>query len=242
MQRLTKHELQTLRSLHHKEGRTSLNWFLVEGQKCVDEALQTKTLTIHRILSTESIASKYHTEDLPVTRVAPSEMERISTLKTPTNVLAVCEIPPQKKPVGRRILCLDGIQDPGNLGSILRIADWFGIPEIVISNGSADCFNPKVIQASMGSIFRVAVFYTSLSEYLGQVALPVYGAMMEGHTLEKLPAASDGVLIIGSEGSGISDEVLPYLTERITIPRFGKAESLNAAIACGILCAKWCGI
>jgi TrmH family RNA methyltransferase len=124
----------------------------------------------------------------------------------------------------------------------LRIVDWFGIPEVLLSKGSVDCFNPKTVQASMGSIFRIAIHYTELEVFLKQTNLPIYGAVLEGASIQDLVWPPEGILVIGSESTGISPSVMPLLHNRITIPRFGNAESLNAAIACGILCAKWSGI
>jgi TrmH family RNA methyltransferase len=138
-----------------------------------------------------------------------------------------------------RLICLDNIQDPGNLGTIIRIADWFGIQDIVASEQTVDCFNSKTIQASMGSIFRVSVSYTNLSEFLKTSTLPIYGAMMDGTTIQELTMETDSILVIGNEANGMSPDLIPYLTQHISIPRFGGAESLNAAVACGILVAKW---
>ena len=242
MQRLTKNQLHELKSLHHKKGREEQGRYLVEGNKMVEEALDSSFVEIDCVLHTESFDASTISSTIPLFHVSPAEMRRISTLKSPQEVIAVCRIPAFNSPKGNRILCLDGIQDPGNLGSILRIVDWFGIPEVLLSKGSVDCFNPKTVQASMGSIFRIAIHYTELEVFLKQTNLPIYGAVLEGASIQDLVWPPEGILVIGSESTGISPSVMPLLHNRITIPRFGNAESLNAAIACGILCAKWSGI
>jgi TrmH family RNA methyltransferase len=167
-------------------------------------------------------------------------MQRISTLKNHNGILAILRIPKNNEfETNGRVICLDNIQDPGNLGTIIRIADWFGIEHIIASNQTADCYNPKTIQATMGSIFRVSITYKNLSEFLQEIKTPIYGAVMDGTSIQEVTMEAEGVLVIGNEGKGISDEVMPYLSHRISIPRIGGAESLNAGVACGILAAKW---
>ncbi len=242
MQRLTKNELHDLKSLHHKKGREEQGRYLIEGKKIVEEALNSALAEIDCLLHTASFDTSIIPDTINSFHVSPTEMQRISTLKSPQEVVAVCKIPHSNPPNGKRILCLDGIQDPGNLGSILRIADWFGIPEVLLSKGSVDCYNPKTVQASMGSIFRTAIHYTDLEVFLQHTQLPVFGAVLEGTSIQDMDWQQEGILVIGSESTGISSSIIPLIRERITIPRFGNAESLNAAIACGILCAKWSGI
>jgi len=242
MQRLTKNELHDLISLHHKKGREEQGRYLIEGKKIVEEALNTALIEIDCVLHTASFDASIIPDSINSFHVSPAEMQRISTLKSPQEVVAVCKIPHSNPPTGKRILCLDGIQDPGNLGSIVRIADWFGIPEVLLSKGSVDCYNPKTVQASMGSIFRTTIHYTDLDVFLQHTQLPVFGAVLEGTSIQAINWQQEGILVIGSESTGISPSIMPLIRERITIPRFGNAESLNAAIACGILCAKWSGI
>lgn len=242
MQRLTKNQLHDLKSLHQKKGREEQGRYLIEGKKIVEEALDSRLVEMDCVVHTASFDASIIPDSIHSFHVSPAEMQRISTLRSPQEVLAVCRIPAFNSPKGNRILCLDGIQDPGNLGSILRIADWFGIPEVLLSKGSVDCFNPKTVQASMGSIFRIAIHYTELEVFLKHTQLPVFGAVLEGRSIQDVDWHHEGILVIGSESTGISPSIMPLLRERITIPRFGNAESLNAAIACGILCAKWSGI
>jgi TrmH family RNA methyltransferase len=242
MQRVTKNELKSLKLLHSKKGRETEGLFLVEGPKMVKEALENREICIEKLLFSAPLEFGPIPTHLPQFHVSPSEMERISTMKTPPSAVAVCRIPSFKTPSGPRILCLDGIQDPGNLGSIIRIADWFGISGIVLSHECADAYNPKTVKSTMGSIFRVSLWYTALEEYLKTTTLPIYGAQLDGQSITNNFIPKDAILLIGSEGNGISKELLPYIHHAISIPRFGHAESLNAAIACGILCAKWNGI
>lgn len=242
MQRLTKNQLHDLKSLHQKKGREEQGRYLIEGKKIVEEALNSTFVEMDCVVHTASFDASIIPDSINSFHVSPAEMQRISTLRSPQEVVAVCRIPAFNSPKGNRILCLDGIQDPGNLGSILRIADWFGIPEVLLSKGSVDCFNPKTVQASMGSIFRIAIHYTELEVFLKHTQLPVFGAVLEGRSIQDVDWHHEGILVIGSESTGISPSIMPLLRERITIPRFGNAESLNAAIACGILCAKWSGI
>ena len=242
MQRLTKNQLHELRLLHDKKGREEQGRYLIEGKKIVEEALNTALVELDCLIHTASFDASIIPDSINSFHVSPTEMQRISALRSPQEVIAVCRIPAFNSLKGNRILCLDGIQDPGNLGSILRIADWFGIPEVVLSKGSVDCYNPKTVQASMGSIFRTAIHYTDLEVFLKHTHLTVFGAVLEGTPIQDMDWQQEGILVIGSESAGISPSIMPLLHNRITIPRFGNAESLNAAIACGILCAKWSGI
>lgn len=242
MQRLTKNQLHELRLLHDKKGREEQGRYLIEGKKIVEEALNTALVELDCLIHTASFDASIIPDSINSFHVSPAEMQRISALRSPQEVIAVCRIPAFNSLKGNRILCLDGIQDPGNLGSILRIADWFGIPEVLLSKGSVDCYNPKTVQASMGSIFRTAIHYTDLEVFLKHTHLTVFGAVLEGTPIQDMDWQQEGILVIGSESTGISPSIMPLLHNRITIPRFGNAESLNAAIACGILCAKWSGI
>lgn len=166
----------------------------------------------------------------------------MSGLKTPQGVLALIQIPETKTPApvyfkGCYSLWLDGIQDPGNLGTIIRTADWFGIQSIICSEDTADVYNPKVVQASMGSIAHVSIYYAALPPLLSQLSMPVYGAFLNGESVYETNFGPEGALVLGNEGNGISSEVAVAITKRITIPRFGRAESLNVAISTGIFCS-----
>ena len=137
------------------------------------------------------------------------------------------------------ILMLDGIQDPGNLGTIIRTADWFGVREIICSKETVDCFNPKVIQSSMGSLFRIPIRYTLLSDVLAQTELPVYGALLDGKNMYEQSLNKKGIIVIGNEGKGISDALRPFISHPLFIPRYGEAESLNASIATAVILATF---
>jgi TrmH family RNA methyltransferase len=165
-------------------------------------------------------------------------LERISSLQTPNKVLAVVEQEsPHKEPVlnNQLTLVLDGIQDPGNLGTIIRIADWFSIKQIIASGDTVELYNPKVVQSTMGSITRVEVWHKDLEFFLQSVKQPVYGALLNGKNMHSEPPVTEGLLVIGNESKGISKELVPYISHPITIPRLGGAESLNAAVATGII-------
>jgi len=241
MEKLTSADIKWIRSMHDKSGRKESGCFIIEGDKMVKEAIQQERFELVLIVTSSNVLDErsFNTSCL-VKHSSPNEMQRISTLKNSTNILAVLRIPNHENPViKQRVICLDNIQDPGNLGTIIRIADWFGITSIIASNQTADCYNPKTIQATMGSIFRVSVSYVNLKEVLKDLNMPIYGAVMDGLSIQEIALEPEGVLVIGNEGKGISEEVLPYLSHRISIPRIGGAESLNAAVACGILVAKW---
>lgn len=174
----------------------------------------------------------------PVVRISESALDQISGLQTPNKVLAIAKqpamvfTPPEK---GQWILALDGIKDPGNMGTLIRIADWFGIHQIVASEDSVEVFNPKVIQSTMGSFARVNLAYTSLEAYFKEAALPILGALLNGNSIYSQPTLKEGILVIGNESNGISESLLSFITIPVSIPRVGGAESLNAAVAGGIL-------
>lgn len=178
----------------------------------------------------ESIAANF-------IRVEQFELEKISALQTPQQVLAVAALPQLYYKPGNWLLILDGIQDPGNLGTIIRTAHWFGIYQIICSPGCADAFSPKVVQASMGSIFKVSVIYQHLAVFLSGYQQPVYGALLNGKNSNDLKNAEPGAIIIGNEGKGIGQDIMPFITP-ITIPGKSDAESLNAAVAAGILMSQ----
>jgi TrmH family RNA methyltransferase len=172
-----------------------------------------------------------------------SDLEKISTLKTPQEVIGLVKIPiwPVLNYINLKqkfSLVLDGLQDPGNMGTIIRTADWFGIQDIICSEDTVDVYNPKVVQATMGSLSRVNVHYTDLAEMLPQAGLPIFGAMLNGENIYKTNFGKEGLLVMGNEGKGISPDIERLITSAVTIPRVGKAESLNVAIATAILCSE----
>lgn len=238
---ITKAEIQLVRSLADKRDRTATGLFVAEGEKLVAE-LCSSHLRVRRIYALDGI---FYGPD--VTNVSAKEMERLSLLKTPSNSLALIEIPhhnlqPERLP-GQLVLALDDIRNPGNMGTIIRLADWFGITDVVCSESSADCFNPKVVQATMGAILRVRVHYTDLPSFLGHAAalgMPVYGTFLDGEELDRAQLTPDGIILMGNEGHGVSAACMQHVTRKLFIPPYPAdrhgSESLNVAMATGIVC------
>lgn len=231
---LPKAEIARLRSLQEKKHREALGLFVVEGEKVVAELLAAKFPFV------EIYATDGWTGPAPATRISAAEMAKISHYPTPSAVLAVGKISRPALAPGAPdrglTLALDGIQDPGNVGTLLRIADWFAFDRVVLSPDCADLFSQKVINASMGSFARVAVFTAPLAGALAGCQAPVLGCDLQGDDVHALPPLRDAVVVIGSEGRGLSPAVAARVTRRVTIPKFGGAESLNAAVAAAIVC------
>jgi len=233
---LSKNELKYIQSLCQKKQRQSEGLFIAEGTKLVDELLQSP-YTIRKLYALEDWVKEHRTA-VAVTTVTEIELEKISGLQTPNQVLAIVEqqTPASEPELNNQLtLVLDGIQDPGNLGTIIRIADWFGIKQVVASEDTVELYNPKVIQSTMGSFTRVNFWYRSLYTFLESATIPVYGALLNGKDMHGEPPVTEGLLVIGNESKGISKELLPFISHPITIPRLGGAESLNAAVAAGII-------
>lgn len=243
---LTKAGIARLRSLRDKKHREELGLFVVEGEKVVGELLAAK-FPFTEIYATDQAERDLRVRFEPARRsgstiidVSAAEMERISHYPTPSPVLAVGRINRVSLPAGALAkgltLALDGIQDPGNVGTLLRIADWFAFDRVLLSPDCADLFAQKVVNASMGSFARVQVHTAPLAEALAGVKVPVLGCDLRGEDVHALQPVRDAVIVVGSEGRGISDPVRPFVTYYVTIPRFGGAESLNAAVAAAIVC------
>lgn len=239
---LSKARIKIIQSLHLKKYRNELKLFVVEGKKQVAELL-TSNYQISCLIATHNWAmqhAQYITNNTELITVSDDELKKVSLLQAPQDVLALVQMPDinylPELLINNFTIVLDGIQDPGNLGTIVRIADWYGIKNIVCSLDCVDIYNPKTIQATMGSFARVNVYYTDLIEVLNQIDLPVYGALMQGESLHTVQLHKNALLIIGNEGKGISENLLQYITNPITIPKFGEAESLNAGVAAAIIC------
>ena len=231
---LSKKVLKYIQSLGLKKSRDESGLFIAEGPKIVEELLQIVPDQIEAVYATPSFHSKI--EPGMVTGISEMELEKISQLKTPHQVLAVVKQFEVTEPdISGFVLYLDTIQDPGNFGTIIRIADWFGIKHIVCSAGCADHYNPKVVQSTMASIARVNVFYDETNDWLQQQNTTIYAASLHGKTLSQFAKTERGILLIGNESKGLHVDLLKLATEQITIPRRGEAESLNAAVATGIL-------
>jgi len=235
---VTKSELKYIQSLSDKKVRLETGCFIAEGVKLVGEMIAAG-YPIKAIYALDSWDAP--DTGIEVNRVEAFELEKMSMLQTPNQVLAVAMMPQQIKALdltGQLTLVLDGIQDPGNMGTIIRTADWFGIRQIVASEDTADVYNPKVIGATMGSFMRVSVTYKHLADWMPTVKLPVYGALLAGENIFTTKAPNGGLLVIGSEGKGIRENILDQITHPVTIPKIGGAESLNAGVAAGIIIAQ----
>ena len=227
---LSKNEIKEIRALGQKKFREERGLFVVEGEKLVEEALR----------SGFDVVAHYRVED-----IGEETMGRISQLTHPSPALAVVRRPAPVEPVidsDELVLALDGVRDPGNLGTILRIADWFGIRQVLASPDTVECYNPKAVQATMGAIFRVRVHYCDLPKAL-PAGLPVYGTFLEGDNIYQAPLPRGGILVMGSEADGISPEVAAAVDRKLFIPPFPAdahtSESLNVAVATAICCSEF---
>jgi RNA methyltransferase, TrmH family len=236
---LSKNEVKYIQSLGHKKRRDEERFFLMEGSKMVAELLTHYSSHIIRLYATETFFQQHPSANKIAQHyiVSEDELARISQLQTPNQALALLHYfdhPVPSLNSTEWTLALDGIRDPGNMGTIIRLADWFGIRTIICSPDCADIYNPKVVQATMGSIMRVSVHEKDLAVFLAEQELPVVGAVLGGKELSSFEFPKGGVLVIGNESTGIREEVSSLLTDKLMIPRFGEAESLNAAIATSI--------
>jgi RNA methyltransferase, TrmH family len=241
---LTKAQVKYIQSLGHKKLRESEQAFVAEGPKLINELLSASNVKPLAIYSTDEFADE-HPHISNIVRIRDVELERISSLSAPNSVLGVFSMPVFETPYFSNTisLMLDGIQDPGNLGSIIRSADWFGIRNIICSRDCADNFNTKVVQSTMGSITRVRLTYTDLHEFIAENELPpLYATTLNGENIFEMGPVKEGIFIIGNESKGIHDDLLRKAQHRITIPKKGKAESLNAGVATGIILAQFCAI
>lgn len=231
---LTAHKIKVFQSLDKKKFRQKYNLFLVEGHKTIKE-IPESGFKIREIFSTDP--SEIPAGDFDTTKITPQELRKISFLQHPKDAVAVCELPEENFLENIPVqIVLDGIQDPGNLGTIIRLADWFGIPQIICSEDTVDLYNPKVIQASMGSFLRVNLVYRNLTEFLKNSDSENIGTDMDGKNLYEFEFPEKFNLILGNEGNGMRPETESLLHQKITIPRFGKStESLNVSMATGII-------
>ncbi len=237
---VSKNQIKLITSLQQKKYRNEHKLFLAEGVKVIQELLQSNFVLQH-LYETESLFADVNSNNK--TQISSSELKKISALTTPNNCLAIFKIPNQQ-PVQQNglLIALDDIRDPGNLGTILRLCDWFGIEQLLCSNETVDIYNPKVIQATMGSISRVQTNYVDLKTFLKTTSLPVFGTFMDGNSIYKENLPQNGIIIFGNEANGISDEIEKMIQFRISIPRFGslqKTESLNVATATAIVLSEF---
>jgi TrmH family RNA methyltransferase len=243
---LSKNKIQFIRQLHQKKYRQQHRMFIVEGTRMMEELAGSTWQISEVIATTEWLADnrKLVPEYVPLQTGSDKDLGRLTTFTTAPGVLAVVRMPNDAAAgadiLADYVLMLDGISDPGNLGTILRTADWFGLRNVVCSSDCVELFNPKVVQATMGSLFRMNVFYVDVVEFLQQLPddVPVVGAMLSGESLPEMEFGGKGVFVIGSESHGIRPEIENFITRRLHIPawRPGGPESLNASIAAALIC------
>ncbi len=241
----SKVQIKTIRALQHKKYRQKFDQFVVEGVKNTFELLKSDLIAVKTLFITPKYLEKYPfllDQDCEVNEVDEKELKKISYLSTPQGILGICQIPKKSNilPLNNNVtLMLDGIRNPGNLGTIIRIADWFGIDNIICSPDCVDPFNPKTVQATMGSIGRIQLWKKDLTTVLQENnTLLTYAATLKGTPLTQMRKIEEGIILIGNESNGIHPELLTFVKKEITIPKIGKAESLNAAIATGIICGR----
>jgi TrmH family RNA methyltransferase len=241
---LSKSQINLLKSLQHKKFRREHGFFLAEGSKSINEFISSayQIEMIYHIPASDPKVLKL-SQKINSCEISVTELEKISSLKTPQDAIALIRIP--KWPFlqhndlkGQFSLVLDNVQDPGNMGTIIRIADWFGIKHIICSEDTVEAYNPKVVQASMGSLARVKVHYVDLEEFLATIKLPVFGTLLNGENIYDTDFGREGLILMGNEGNGISVEIQKLVTKAVTIPRIGEAESLNVAIATALFCSE----
>ena len=237
---VSKNQIKFISGLQQKKQRLIHKMFVAEGVKVVQELLDAD-FELHQLYTTEDdFKSVIDSKKLTV---SAEDIKKISALTTASSCLAVFKIPKQKElNQSGLIVALDAVRDPGNLGTIIRLCDWFGIQQLICSNETVDVYNPKVVQATMGSISRVNVNYINLEDFISTTSLPVFGTFMNGENIYSTALPQEGIIVMGNEANGISKEVENSIQHRLTIPRFGtlqKTESLNVATATAILLSEF---
>ncbi|WP_029283415.1 RNA methyltransferase [Pedobacter sp. R20-19] len=241
---LSKSQISFIKSLHQKKYRKENGLFLVEGIKSIREFISSD----YRIDTIYYDKEQYqHLPKLPANinlfEVNNAELSKISTLQTPQGFLALVKIPETKNIAKKDLknkftLVLDGVQDPGNMGTIIRTADWFGFENIICSIDTVEAYNPKTVQATMGSLARIKIFYEDLPAFLTQIDIPVFGALLDGNSIYETKWGEEGLVVLGNEGKGITAAVIKKINHPVTIPRIGAAESLNVAVSAAIFCTE----
>ena len=237
---VSKNQIKLITSLQQKKYRFAHQLFFAEGIKVIQELVESNFELVH-LYTTQNDFEEVSKDKKTI--IPESDLKKITALATPNSCLAVFKIPTEKKTnESGLILALDSIRDPGNLGTILRLCDWFGIDQLICSKETVDIYNPKVVQATMGSIARVNVNYVDLENVVSQTKLPVFGTFMDGNNIYKTNLPQEGIIIMGNEANGISPELEKLIKNRLTIPRFGtlqKTESLNVATATAIILSEF---
>jgi RNA methyltransferase, TrmH family len=237
---VSKNQIKLISSLQQKKQRIAHQLFIAEGIKGIQELLDA-SFELDHLYTTQNDFEMVSNNQKTV--VSDADLKKISALATPNTCLAVFKMPKEKKmEVSGLILVLDSVRDPGNLGTIMRLCDWFGIQQLICSKETVDIYNPKVVQATMGSIARVNVSYVDLNDFLTTTSLPVFGTFMNGDNIYKTALPQEGIIVMGNEANGISPELEKIIKNRLTIPRFGtiqKTESLNVATATAIVLSEF---
>jgi len=238
---ISKNQIKFIKSLSVKKNRVKAQLFVAEGEKIVNELLNSK-FEIEHIYATKQFSGINSSPKSAITVVSNEDLSRISNLTSPNNVLAIVRVSQQELENNTGItLVLDNVNDPGNLGTIIRMCDWFGVTQLVCSNNTVDCYNPKVVQCAMGSVFRINIKYLDLATYLANIDTPIYGAYMNCVDVKGQEFPKQAHLIMGNEANGISESVSKYITNKVSIKNIGKnAESLNVAVATSILLHEFC--
>ena len=237
---LSKNHIKLITSLQQKKYRQKHKLFVAEGVKVVNELLNS-SFVLEKLFTTNTFSSEVSLDK--IVEISENELKKISQLKAPNQVLGLFQIPLKKEVKNSGLtVALDAINDPGNLGTIIRLCDWFGVEQLVCSKDTVDCYNQKVVQASMGSLTRIKIEYVDLIDFLSEAKKPIYIADMNGEDVYKTILQKEGILVMGNEANGISSEVKKIATNIVSIPRFGKtqeAESLNVATATAILLSEF---
>jgi len=237
---ISKNQLKLITSLSQKKYRQKHNLFIAEGVKVLNELLNSP-FEIETLFCTDTF--EVAISEKKIIRISETELKKVSTLKSPNKALGIFKIPKEKALQNSGLtIALDAINDPGNLGTIIRLCDWFGVTQLVCSKDTVDCYNQKVVQASMGSLTRVSIYYTDLENYITKSNLDTFIADMDGENVYKTKFPKEGILIMGNEANGVSEEIKSLLQYKISIPRFGETqetESLNVATATAILLSEF---
>jgi RNA methyltransferase, TrmH family len=242
---LEKAQIKLIKSLQDKKDRKELGLFLVEGAKNTLELLNSD-FEVSELFVTEEFFTKnksaLESKNVKYKIVTQTDLEKVGSLESNDSALAIVKQKINSEfeiSENEVVIALDEIKDPGNLGTIIRIADWYGVKKIIASNNTVDFYNPKVISATKGSFTRVQIFYTDLKQILSETKIPVLGAFLNGENIHKFSFPKQGILVMGNESQGISEEIEKCITQKITIPSFGNAESLNVAIATAVILDNW---
>ncbi|MCC8358274.1 TrmH family RNA methyltransferase [Salinimicrobium sediminilitoris] len=237
----SKSQIKLIKSLSQKKFRNKHRLFLIEGKKGIFELLDS-SLELHSLYTVEDI---FNASEEKINLISEADLKKISNLHTPQTALAIFHMPEVTQPEVKGLqVVLDEVQDPGNLGTIIRLCDWFGVEDLICSLGTVDCYNPKVVQATMGSISRVKIHYLDITEYLAlaKEKTSVYGTFLEGENVYTQPLSPEGIIVLGNEANGISSQVEQLISKKLLIPQFGnshKTESLNVATAAAIFLSEF---